>query len=58
MVLKGEYKGETGEIAGREKDTEVLFVHLFNANSLVCVESYDDACEYAGYVRGFDHSIE
>ena len=58
MVLKGEYKGEIGEIADRKKDSEVLFVHLFNANCLVCVNSYDDACEYVGYVRGFDHSIE
>uniref|UniRef100_A0AC34Q2G9 G-patch domain-containing protein n=1 Tax=Panagrolaimus sp. JU765 TaxID=591449 RepID=A0AC34Q2G9_9BILA len=51
MLLTGKYKGQIGKIVERDEKSEFLRIHVSSMDFVTDVKSFDDVCEYVGYLH-------
>merc|ERR1712179_757475 len=53
MVVRGERKGELGQVIGRDKGKYLATVQLYQSEEVLILD-YDNVCEYLGEVPDYD----
>lgn len=53
MVVRGERKGEIGQIIGRNREKYIASVQLYQSQDVVSLD-YDSVCEFLGDIPDFD----